>query len=99
MGTQPLSSGLIGANTNNNIGIAGILENVEIIPLKVCVEKNTTFLTIATAMNDAIDLYDCDVINLSLCSDVITNGMLAAIQKAVDNNIIVVAAVGNSGAS
>ncbi len=98
-GHSTFISGLIGANTNNNLGIAGILENVEIIPLKVCVEKNTTFLTIATAMNDAIDLYDCDVINLSLCSDVVTNGMLAAIQKAVDNNIIVVAAVGNSGAS
>ncbi len=91
-------SGIIAASTNNQIGIAGI-SNSAIIPLKVAQDNGdiTTSNTVK-AVYDAVDI-GCDVINLSLGSQEYSAAENSAIQHAINNNILVVAAAGNDGSN
>lgn len=92
-------------NTTDNKGhgtaIAGIVSeivpNALIIPLK-CTEKSKTTdnAGIITAIYQAIDKYDCDVINISIGMPN-SEKLRAAVEYAVKNGAIVVSAVGNDG--
>ncbi len=76
----------------------GISYKSKIVPLK-CFEKDTdTYVDdILGAIYDAIDVYDCDVINMSLGVPADASTLETAITYAVDNGAIVVSAVGNDG--
>lgn len=88
-------SGIIAADTNNNLGIAGILPEVSIVSLKVFKENTGSISNIAKAIYDAVDVYDCDILNMSLCSKSNYITLSEAIEYAVQKNAIVVAASGN----
>ena len=72
-------------------------KNAEIIPLK-CVEKNiyTDPKYLLSAIYDAVDLFECDVLNISR-SMLDTKEIREAIDYALDNGVIIVAAAGNDG--
>lgn len=96
-GHSTFVSGIIAADMNNSMGTAGILPRVQIIPLKAFEDREATISVIARALNDAVDIYGCDVINMSLTYDADSSTLREAVNKALDSGAIVVAAVGNDG--
>ena len=93
-------AGIIGAEINNNIGIAGV-SKADLYIMKVVENEKVPLEYLIKAIADAVELYDCDVINLSLGADSIEanilNSLKDAIDKAYNNGTIVVAAAGNTG--
>lgn len=93
-------TGIISAQTDNQIGIAGIASNAQIIPLKVTNGHTLSLSSVFLAINKAIEL-DCDIINMSLGGYISNEETIKEfknlIDKAVSNGIIIVAAVGNGG--
>ena len=96
-GHSTFISGILASDTNNLMGTAGILPSSTVIPFKVFTEKKTDSAIVIKAFYDAVDVYQCDVINLSLTFDSYIESFKYAIEHAVSKNIIVVAAVGNDG--
>lgn len=89
-------AGIIAANANNGIGSAGVCPNCSILPVKVLNSSNVgTWSDVVRGIIYAVD-QNADVINLSLggTSDIQT--VRNAVNYAVENNVIVVAAAGNS---
>lgn len=90
------AAGIIAAATGNGEGVAGMNPMVKIMPLKVL-----NFLGrgnssgIAEAIFYAVD-NGAQVINLSLGGEYITRAEQMAVQYAVDRNVIVVVASGNT---
>lgn len=91
-------AGIIAAQCNGVSGV-GLAFNAKIVPLKVVDNSASGVLMsrVINAIEDAVDKFDCDVINLSLTSSATTNSLENVIKYALDNNVIVVAAAGNSG--
>lgn len=89
--------GLIAAN-NNQMGIVGVANDTILIPLK-CFDSDekTTVSIICNAIKDAVDVYDCDIINMSLGLSNYSQKLQEHIKYATDAGVIVVAAVGNKG--
>ncbi len=93
-------SGIIGADTNNGIGIAGVLPSVSIYALRGLEGRTGYISDISNAILAAVDTYDCDVINLSLTTPSDFSQLRDAINHALQSGVIVVAASGNkSGAN
>lgn len=90
-------AGLIAANDNEQ-GIVGIANETNLIPLK-CFDsgKTTTVSIICSAIKDAVDNYDCDIINMSFGLVNYSTKLEEYIKYATDAGVIVVAAVGNKG--
>ncbi|MBE7049018.1 MAG: hypothetical protein E7393_06640 [Ruminococcaceae bacterium] len=105
-GHGTMVTGLIAAQTNNALDIAGVASHAKILPIKVQSTDNGVYLnSILYAMDTAIS-YGCDVINMSLGTpldpaDINQKSAIDALQGLVDNaleeNITIVAAVGNDG--
>lgn len=76
----------------------GISYKSKIIPLK-CFEKDrdTYVDDLLDAVYDAVDIYDCDVINMSVGFTEYSIRLERAIKYATNNGVIVVSAVGNDG--
>lgn len=93
-------AGIIGAEINNGMGIAGI-SKADLYIMKVVEDGKVSLERLTKAMADAIEVYDCDVINLSLGTDSISeedlNSVMLAVEKAYDNGTVVVASAGNTG--
>ncbi len=90
-------SGLIAAAAGNGKGIAGLCHGVTLVPLKSFGNGNSTGASnIVAAIYEAVDVLDCDVINLSngTSADMLT--MKTAVEYAKDHGVIVVSAVGNN---
>lgn len=96
-GHGTLVTGVIGASTNNDMGIAGAAFNVSIMPIKALDSSGSgTASKISQAIIWAAD-NDADVINLSLGGMGFGhNKVLAnAITYAFNKNVVIVAAAGN----
>lgn len=92
-------SGVIAASINNSVATAGIAGNVTIMPLKVLDGNGLgTTATLTAAVNYAIK-QGASIINLSLGGDEDDLYFHQAIQTAVAQGIVIVAAAGNSGAA
>ncbi|MEP7103309.1 MAG: PA14 domain-containing protein [Candidatus Dojkabacteria bacterium] len=90
-------AGIIAANINNNIGIAGIAPNVKIMPLKVLDSQGLgSYSNVAAAIVYAAD-HEAKVINLSLGGSNTSTLLENAVNYAKSKNVIVVAAAGNTG--
>lgn len=88
-------AGVIGATANNSIGNSGIDQNVKILPLQIFSDDGEAYTnSIVSAIDYATDMH-VNVINLSLGSDQFDQTLLDAIDRAINNNITVVAASGN----
>lgn len=90
-------AGVIAANANNGIGIAGVAPNVQIMPLRVLdASGQGNYSNIANAIIYAVD-NGADIINLSLAGPTSSAILEASVAYAVDSGVVVIAAAGNFG--
>lgn len=92
-------SGIIAAEADNGVGIAGMVGalDVSILPVKVLdADGAGETADIAAGILYAVDK-EVDIINLSLGADVITPDVRQAIETALEADIFVVVASGNDG--
>ncbi|OLN24110.1 hypothetical protein BTO30_01470 [Domibacillus antri] len=90
-------SGVMAAEANNAAGIAGVTGefDVKILPLRVANYEGESYVSdVIEAIDYAISM-NVDVINISLGSDSSSSLENAAIQRAADAGIIIVASAGN----
>ncbi len=90
-------AGVIGARGANGVGVAGLNWQIKIMSLKV-LDNNGHGDTqrVASAIHYAIDK-GVDVINLSFVGNEYDPVLQGAIDRAWQNNIVIVAAAGNEG--
>ncbi|MDV6378774.1 S8 family serine peptidase [Sporosarcina sp. GW1-11] len=90
-------AGVLAATYSNNKGITGIAGpyNVKILPLKVSHITGTSYVSDTIRAIDYAIENKADVINLSLGSDESSTAENAAIQRAIQAGISVVASAGN----
>ncbi|MFC1518060.1 S8 family serine peptidase [Candidatus Margulisiibacteriota bacterium] len=92
-------SGIIGAQTNNGIGIAAVDWNTKLMTLKALDQHGEgDFDDIANAVYYAID-NGAHVINMSLGAPYDSYALQNAVRAAVNANLVCVAAMGNNGSS
>lgn len=91
-------AGIAAANTNNNLGIAGIsINSVRILPVKVLNQDGAGYYSwVASGIIYAADS-GAEVINLSLGGNVKSATLESAVNYAWNKGAVVVAAAGNSG--
>ncbi|MCD8157394.1 MAG: S8 family serine peptidase [Clostridiales bacterium] len=97
-------AGIIGAATNNGIGVSGIAPEADIIMLKCFSDKTTKVSYVISALNYAAEL-DLDVLNMSFGMSFTNTGgsnslaLQEVVNNLADSGTIIVAAVGNSSNS
>ena len=90
-------SSIIASRVNNNSGIAGVNDRVNIIPIKVLDSEGRGFLSdLIKGIQYAID-QNANIINLSLATDSFDPVLNHIIETAYQRGIIVIASAGNSG--
>lgn len=90
-------SGVIAASTGNGVGIAGVADGAELVPLKCFLGKTATIDIIAKALYGGVDDFHCDILNMSFGVPVESEALLEAVAYVQSQGVILVAAVGNSG--
>ncbi|GAA5336600.1 S8 family serine peptidase [Thermus antranikianii] len=100
---NPFSHGLavasvLGADTNNSLGMAGVTWAGKVVPLKVAhsADGSITTTTVAQAVQKAVAL-GAKVINLSLGAPTFDQVLENALVAARNQNVVLVAAAGNDG--
>lgn len=89
-------AGIIAANIDNGVGIAGIAPHVEIMPLRVLDAVGVgNYADVAEAIIYAVD-NGAQIINLSLGGNNSSNVLNNAVQYAVERDVLVIAAAGNT---
>jgi len=92
-------AGVIGADTNSGIGVAGLGWNTTIMPLVVVTSSNTaSYADIASAINYAAD-HGAKVINMSLGGTSYSSTLQNAVNYAWSKGLVIVAAAGNNSSS
>ncbi|MEZ0373375.1 MAG: S8 family serine peptidase [Candidatus Sericytochromatia bacterium] len=92
-------AGVIGARSNNGIGIAGIAPGCKLLPVRIFDEFGHSAEGIsAAAVIWAVD-HGAKVINASWGSPMEGEASKAAYQYAIQKDVVFVAAVGNSGSN
>ncbi len=99
-------AGIIGARTNNGVGISGVLWETRLLPVRVLGKDGGSYFDIAAGVRWAAGLpvtgvptnpNPARVINLSLGGSYADPSLAAAIGAAIGAKVIVVAAAGNEG--
>lgn len=99
LGHGTFTAGIVGAQTNNGRGLAGIAPKSSIMEYRVFSSGSTTTLdTVVSAINAAVE-DGCKVMNLSLGTNASSTTLRDAINRAENAGVIMVAAVGNDGSS
>ncbi len=94
-GHGTMVTGIIAAATDNGIGMASLANQAELVIIKAFAEGRDTRVThIVEAINYAIE-HDCDVINMSFGIKNNSKTLETAINNALAEGIIPVAAAGN----
>jgi len=88
-------AGTIGAEGNNNIGIAGVTWDVQIAALKIFGEENTTVSSIAEAIDYAV-MMDMPLSNNSYGGGWYSSAIRQSIENAKAKGHLFIAAAGNS---
>ena len=98
-GTQVTSA--IVATRDNHVGIAGLLDQAQIIPLRVFETGRGDLAMAIRAIYDAVDVFYADVINMSwgITGGGQSESLERAVNHAVSRGVIMVAAAGNEGTS
>ena len=92
-------AGIIAANIDNGIGIAGFAPNASILPVRVLGPGGSgSMADVAAGIVYAAD-EGADIVNLSLGSMVGSQVTKDAVDYAVDKGVTVIASAGNSGGS
>ena len=95
-GHGTFAAGIVAAQTNNGLGLAGIAPDVELYAYRIFSAKTTTMDALVAAIEQAVQ-DGCQVINLSLGISNSSTSLRNAVEKAVASGAVVVAAVGNDG--
>lgn len=96
MGHGTHVAGILAAALNNGQGVAGVCPNCRLMPVKVLNENNLgSWSQVAQGILYAVD-NGARVINLSLGATISSATMTAAVEYALDNDVLVVAAAGNN---
>lgn len=88
---------------STSAGISGICPDAILVPLVIESLDTDDFLiqcdidTIASVVRDAVDIYDCDIINMSLAFLDESDALAEAIAYAHEQGVLVVASSGNRG--
>ncbi len=91
------AAGIVGACTNNSIGVAGTAPNTRLMPVQVLNSSGDgSYADVASGVTYAVN-NGAKIINLSLGGSSNNSTMANAIQYAYDNGVLIVAASGNSG--
>jgi len=92
-------AGIAAGGLNNGIGIAGLCGQCSVMPLKVLDQYNRgSWSNVAAAITYAAD-HGAKVINLSLGANGGSQTVYDAIQYAVSQGVLVIAAAGNAGSN
>ena len=92
-------AGIIAANADNGIGIAGVAPNAQILPLRVLDANGIgTYSDVAAAIVQATD-EGAQIINLSLGGANPSTILNDAIDYAIEHDVLVIAAAGNTSGS
>ena len=92
-------SGIIAANADNGLGMAGIAPNAYILPLRVLNRQGIgLYSDVAAAIIYAVD-NGAQIINLSLGGTNRSSMLQGAIDYAISRGVTVVAAAGNTGSA
>jgi subtilisin family serine protease len=92
-------TGVIAANGNNGMGVAGVAYDCSVLPVKVMDSSGfAPYSTIAAGIKYAVD-NGARVINLSIAGMSPSATLQQAIDYAWSNNVVVVAAAGNNADS
>ncbi|WP_409295831.1 S8 family serine peptidase [Peribacillus sp. SCS-26] len=92
-------AGVIAAQAENKIGIAGITAknpNIKILPVKIADNKGAEMANLIRGIDFAIKK-GANIINISFGSDQPSQAEYEAVRRAVDKGILVVASSGNEG--
>lgn len=90
-------AGMLAANGNNGVGMAGVNWATKILPIQALDDDSYgDTLTVARSVRYAAD-QDVDIISISLGADAEDPYLREAIDYALDNGSLVVAASGNEG--
>lgn len=92
-------AGLIGACTNNGVGIAAVAPNARIMPLKVAHFAGQARSVAIAAAIDYASRQGADIINLSMTGTVATLLEAEAVQRALVAGALVVVSAGNEARS
>jgi subtilisin family serine protease len=96
-------SGIIAADADNGVGVDSVAPGAKIMPVRVLDGGGSGADSTVAQGIDWATTHGADVINLSLGSMVplpglgVSDDISAAVQRAVDHGVIVVAAAGNDG--
>ncbi len=91
--------GIVGAESNNSQGVAGVSWGAKIMPVKVLNAWGSGYLSdVANGIIYAAD-HGADVINLSLGTSYYSGTLQSAVDYAYNKGVTVIAAAGNSGNS
>jgi subtilisin family serine protease len=96
-------AGIVGARTDNGVGVASVAPGALVMPVRVLASDGSGEVADIAAGIDWARTHGADVINLSLGSEVPIVGAAggdaidAAIRRALAAGVVVVAASGNSG--
>lgn len=90
-------SGIIGAVSNNDLGVAGTNWSTNILPIRVLdTDGSGSYWDIAEGMYYSVDK-GAEIINLSLGATTDSDTLHTAIQDAYNSGAVLIAAAGNSG--
>ncbi|MDX6407723.1 MAG: thermitase, partial [Gaiellaceae bacterium] len=92
-------AGIVGAATNNAVGVAGVAYSSPIIPVKVLNSNGSgSYDAITNGIAWAV-LKGAKVINMSLGGGGFSQTLCDAVTNAINKGVLVVAAAGNNGSS
>lgn len=92
-------AGLLAGHSAENSSWLGLCPRAELVPLK-CFEGRSGYISqIAAAITDAVDKYDCQVINLSFGTPTSYSSLESALSYAADHGVLCIASSGNDGNS
>ncbi|MBD3318449.1 S8 family serine peptidase [Candidatus Woesearchaeota archaeon] len=96
-------AGIAGAVTNNSIGVAGMCRQCSVMPVRagykhVSGSGMLTSADVVQAINYAVD-NGADIISMSFSATVSVESIKSALENAYDNDVVLIAAAGNSGSS
>lgn len=83
-------------------GIEGICPQAVLVPLVYCAEDylgrtvNADAITIGEMIYEAVDTFDCDIINISAASATDDKYLREAVEYAIEQGVIVIACAGNT---
>lgn len=96
-GHGTLVAGIVGADSNNGVGVAGVDWNAKLMPVKVLDASGSGYMsTVAEGIVWAADR-GAKVINMSLSGTTGTSTLQSACDYAYQKGVVLVAAAGNDG--